>query len=77
MRGDLYAYGRPREPAMTMQVDAPGDLAFVCDVCGCSAVTGDRRLLTTIGWTILPTRKETADRPALCPRCAGKPPRRI
>lgn len=46
--------------------------AYVCLVCGCSATAGDRRLLSSIGWKILPTERDAGDLPALCAPCAKK-----
>jgi len=72
LRGDLYSYGRTREPAVTVGMDAPHDPEFVCSRCGCSAITGDRRLLAAIGWRIFAPEPDDAVVPALCPPCSRK-----
>jgi hypothetical protein len=76
MLGDRYAYGRTREPAATMRMDDSPRVAFVCSGCGCSATTGDQRLLSAIGWKLLPAGTDDADLPAICPPCGRKPMRR-
>lgn len=70
---DLYSYGRAnRQDGRSMSRVGNETLTFVCAGCGCSATAGDPRLISTIGWKLLPVRSADTDRPALCPRCARR-----